>query len=96
MTKVKTTDLKGFAEMMGVDYQLVEVKAKFIDKIKSECKKRNISQRKLAGLVQGLTHDRISKIFNGQVAHMTVDKLIEILSSLDIRANISFKKSKAA
>ncbi len=96
MTKVKTAELKDFAEMMGVDYHLVEVKAKLIDKIKSECEKRNISQRKLADLVQGLTHDRISKIFNGQVGHMTVDKLIEILSSLDIRANISFKKSKAA
>ena len=38
----------------------------------------------------------VSKIFNGQVGHMTVDKLIEILSYLNIRANISFKKSKAA
>lgn len=96
MAKVKTTDLKGFAEMMGVDYQLVQVKAKLIDKIKSECEGRSISQRKLASLVPGLTHDRISKVFNGQVGHMTVDKLIEILTHLNIRANISFKKSKAA
>ena len=96
MAKVKTTDLKGFAEMMGVDYQLVQVKAKLIDKIKSECEERSISQRKLASLVPGLTHDRVSKVFNGQVGHMTVDKLIEILSHLNIRANISFKKSKAA
>lgn len=96
MAKVKTTDLKGFAEVMGVDYQLIQVKAKLINKIKDECKERGISQRKLAGLVPGLTHDRISKIFNGQVGHMTVDKLIEILSHLNIKANISFKKSKAA
>jgi len=96
MAKSKATDLKGFAEMMGVDYQLIQVKSKLIEKIKSECENRNISQRKLAGLVPGLTHDRISKIFNGQVGHMTVDKLIEILSHLDICANISFKKTKAA
>lgn len=96
MAKVKTTDLKGFAEMMGVDYQLIQLKAKLIDKIKSECEKRKISQRKLASLVPGLTHDRISKVFNGQIGHMSLDKLIEILSCLDIRANVSFKKSKAA
>lgn len=96
MAEVKTTDLKGFAEMMGVDYQLIQVKAKLIEKIKSECEDREISQRKLASLVPGLTHDRISKIFNGQVGHMTVDKLIEILSHLNIKANISFKKSKVA
>ncbi len=96
MAKVKSTDLKGFAEMIGVDYQLVQVKAKLIDKIKSECEKRSISQRKLARLVPGLTHDRISKVFNGQVGHMTVDKLIEILTHLNIRTNISFKKSKVA
>ena len=96
MAKIKETDLKGFADMLGVDYQLVQVKAKLIDKIKNECVKRKISQRKLASLVPGLTHDRISKIFNGQVGHMTVDKLIEILSHLDIKASISFSKSKAA
>lgn len=96
MAKTKSTDLKGFAEINGVDYQLIQVKAKLIEKIKSECESRSISQRKLAGLVPGLTHDRISKIFNGQVGHMTVDKLIEILSHLDIRVNISFKKTKAA
>ncbi|RME14178.1 MAG: hypothetical protein D6797_09465 [Bdellovibrio sp.] len=72
------------------------MKAKLIDKIKSECERRKISQRKLASLVPVLTHDRVSKIFNGQVGHMTVDKLIEILSHLNIRANISFRKSKAA
>ena len=54
MAKTKSTDLKGFAEMMGVDYQLIQVKAKLINKIKSECEDRSISQRKLAGLVPGL------------------------------------------
>ncbi|HAG90970.1 MAG TPA: hypothetical protein DCL41_03820 [Bdellovibrionales bacterium] len=84
------------AKIKRTDYQLVQVKAKLIEKIKSECEGRGISQRKLASLVPGLTHDRISKIFNGQLGHMTVDKLIEILSHLDIRADISFKKSTAA
>ena len=49
MAKSKSTDLKGFAEMMGVDYQLVQVKAKLIEKIKSECETRKISQRKQGG-----------------------------------------------
>lgn len=96
MNSIKDTDLKGLAEVMGVDYQLIQVKSKFIEKIKIECKKNSISQRKLASMVPGLTHDRISKIFNGQIGHMTVDKLIEILSCLGVKTNFTFKKDKAA
>ncbi len=96
MSKAKEVDLKGLASLMGVDYQLVQLKAKLIDKIKSECKKNNISQRKLASKVPGLTHDRISKIFNGQIGHMTVDKLVEILGYLEIKTNVSFKRERAA
>ena len=93
MKNVRKVDIKEFAEMMGVDYHIVQVKAKLIDKIKAECKTKNISQRELARMVPGLTHDRISKIFNGQLGHMSVDKLIEILNHLNIRINLSFKKA---
>ena len=96
MRKIKETDLKGFADLMGVDYQLVQLKSKLIDKIKSECEKKSISQRKLASKIPGLTHDRISKIFNGQIGHMTVDKLVEILGYLEIRTNVIFKRDRAA
>lgn len=96
MEKAKETDLKGFAQLMGVDYQVVQLKTKLINKIKSECEKNKISQRKLASKVPGLTHDRVSKIFNGQVGHMTVDKLVEILGYLEIKTNVTFKKEKAA
>lgn len=89
-------DLKSFAEAIGVDYQTVVLKAKLIEKIKSECKKLKLSQRKLASMVPGLSHDRLSKIFNGEIGHMTLDKLIEILSYLEITTEISFKKKKAA
>lgn len=96
MNKAKESELKKLAEVMGVDYQLIQLKSKLIEKIKVECEKHSISQRKLAVLVPGLTHDRVSKIFNGQIGHMTVDKLIEILSCLDIKTNIIFKKGNAA
>ena len=96
MNKAKESELKKLAEVMGVDYQLIQVKSKLIEKIKMECGKHKISQRKLASIVPGLTHDRISKIFNDQIGHMTVDKLIEILSCLDIKTNITFKKDNAA
>ena len=93
MKNAKKVDLKEFAEMMGVNYYVVQVKGELIDKIKAECKAKNISQRELARIVPGLTHDRISKIFNGQLGHMSIDKLIEILNYLNIRINLSFKKA---
>ena len=42
-------------------------------------------------MVKGLTQDRVSKIFSGQVGHMTIDKLIEILSSLGLSVAIKAK-----
>ena len=64
-----------------------------VTKIKAHCEKNKISQRALAKLVPGLTQDRISKIFNDRIGGMTIDKLIQILSALDIKVNISLKKA---
>lgn len=44
-------------------------------------------------MVPGLSQDRVSKIFSGQVGHMTIDKLVEILSSLKFKVAV---KAKAA
>ena len=62
-----------------------------IDKIQKHCKKKKISQRQLAKLVPGLTQDRISKIFNGEIGHMTIDKLVVILVALDYKIEIKAK-----
>lgn len=86
--------LKQFAEMMGVDQQLIAMKSQIIDKIKNECKLKKISQRQLAKMVPGLTHDRLSKVFNGQLSHMTLDKLVEILSTLNIKVILKLKNYK--
>jgi len=92
MGKVDEESLKKFAEAIGVDYYLVTAKSKLIEEIQSECKKRSISQRGLAQMVPGLTHDRVSKIFNGQIAHMTLDKLVEILGVLGVQTEFSFQR----
>ena len=67
-----------------------------VDIIKNHCQKKGISQRKLATMVNGLTQDRISKIFSGQVGHMTIDKLIQILTELDYEVKVKAKKHKKA
>jgi len=90
--KVDVESLKKLAKAMGVDYYLVKAKSKLIEEIQSECKKRSISQRGLAKMVPGLTHDRVSKIFNGQIGHMTLDKLVEILGVLGVQTEFSFQR----
>ena len=77
--------LEQLAEDWGVDIQIIRIKMELIDTIRDHCEFKGVSQRKLASLVPGLTQDRVSKIFSGQVGHMTIDKLIEILSTLDFQ-----------
>jgi predicted XRE-type DNA-binding protein len=89
--RMKSQSLKEVAAEWGVDYQTFLIKSSLIDTIKIYCKGHSISQRCLAKLVPGLTQDRVSKIFSGQVGHMTIDKLISILSALKIRITMTAK-----
>jgi len=90
---MKKQTIKELAEDWGVDLQTLTIKSELVSSIKNYCKKHSISQRKLASMVPGLTQDRVSKIFSGQVGHMTIDKLVQISSSLEIKISV---KTKAA
>jgi predicted XRE-type DNA-binding protein len=90
--KLKPQSLESVASDWGIDYQVYLLKKKLIDKIKKICEENEISQRKLAKMVDGLSQDRISKIFTGQVGHMTLDKLVEILSALKVKVDFKLKE----
>lgn len=90
--KLKPQSLDSVASDWGIDYQVYLLKTKLIDKIKKICEENEISQRKLAKMVDGLSQDRISKIFTGQVGHMTLDKLVEILSALKVKVDFKLKE----
>jgi predicted XRE-type DNA-binding protein len=90
--KLKPQSLESVASDWGIDYQVYLLKKKLIDKIKKICEENEISQRKLAKMVDGLSQDRISKIFTGQVGHMTLDKLVEILSVLKVKVDFKLKE----
>ena len=87
----KPQSLKEIAAEWGIDYQTFIIKTNLIDTVKAYCKEHEISQRSLAKMVPGLTQDRVSKIFSGQVGHMTIDKLIAILSALKIKISLTAK-----
>lgn len=89
--KIKSQTLEEVAQDWGIDYQVFRIKMELINTIKKYCLNEEISQRKLASLVPGLTQDRVSKIFSGQVGHMTIDKLIEILSVLKFKIKVMAK-----
>ncbi len=86
--KLKPQSIEELAHDWGIDYQVFKIKAGLIDAIKKHCTAHHVSQRKLAAMVPGLTQDRISKIFSGQVGHMSIDKLIEITSALKIKVAV--------
>jgi predicted XRE-type DNA-binding protein len=90
--KLKPQSLESVASDWRIDYQVYLLKTKLIDKIKEICEENGISQRKLAKMVDGLSQDRISKIFTGQVGHMTLDKLVEILSALKVKVDFKLKE----
>jgi len=89
--KLKPQSLADVAKDWGIDYQTFKIKSELIDVIKKYCEENGISQRKLASIVPGLSQDRVSKIFSGQVGHMTIDKLVGIMSSLKIKVSVSTK-----
>ena len=91
--KIKPQSIEELAFDWGIDYQVFKIKTDLIETIKKYCEEHEVSQRKLADQVPGLTQDRISKIFSGQVGHMTIDKLVEITSALKIKVVL---KAKAA
>lgn len=89
--QLKPQSLTELAKDWGIDYQTFKIKSELIDVLKKHCQENEISQRKLASIVPGLTQDRVSKIFSGQVGHMTIDKLVTILSALKIKVSVSAK-----
>ena len=93
--KLKKTTLKKLAGEVDVNYEAMIIKSQLIDEIKSYCEKKKISQRQLAKDVPGLTQDRVSKIFNGQIGHMTIDKLVTILAALNYTVKVKAKLKAA-
>lgn len=91
--KLKPQSLEELASDWGIDYQVFRIKTDLIEMIKSYCEEHGVSQRKLAVQVPGLTQDRVSKIFSGQVGHMTIDKLVEITSALKIKVALRAKSA---
>lgn len=85
MAKMRKVKLSQIADSWGADYQVIKLKADLIQTIKDHCAQKEISQRQLAALVPGLSQDRISKIFTGQIGHMSLDKLVEIHSALKLK-----------
>ena len=91
--KIRLQSLNEMAEEWGVDYEVLKIKLKLIKRIKKHCENEKISQRALAKMIPGLTQDRVSKIFNDQIGHMTIDKLVQILSVLNIRVDIKLMEA---
>ena len=91
--KNRPQTVQELAQDWGIDYQVFRIKRELIDTIRNYCVEHSISQRKLAASVAGLTQDRVSKIFSGQVGHMTIDKLVEILSALKFKVAVRAKKA---
>lgn len=89
--KLKIQSLEELAKDWGIDYQVFKIKSDLIKTIRDYCEDNEVSQRKLASMVSGLSQDRVSKIFSGQVGHMTIDKLIEILSVLKFKVAVRAK-----
>ena len=92
--KLEETTLEKLANELGIDYQTIVIKSELVNKIKQRCIKKNISQWQLAKIVPGLTQDRVSKIFSGQIGHMTIDKLITILTVLGYEIQLETKSKK--
>lgn len=94
MTKKSKLSIQNVGEYVkewNAEIQVLRIKKDLIEAIRKHCERNKISQRKLASMVPGLTQDRVSKIFSGKYDHMTIDKLVEILSALQFAVSLSVK-----
>lgn len=72
-----------------LEIEVLRIKRELIEAIQAHCKKHEFTQRELAAMVPGLTQDRVSKIFSGKHGHMTIDKLVEVTTTLDLEISLS-------
>jgi predicted XRE-type DNA-binding protein len=56
--KLKPQNLEQVALDWGIDYQVFKIKNDLINTIKRYCEEHEISQRKLAAMVEGLSQDK--------------------------------------
>ena len=95
-SKLTIQNVGRYVQEWNAEFQVLRIKAELIEVIQKHCERNGISQRKLASMVPGLTQDRISKIFSGKHDHMTIDKLLEIVSALSFTVALTLKYSSSA
>lgn len=78
-----------------LEHEVLRIKRELIERIKAHCESYEVSQRKLASMVPGLTQDRVSKVFSGGHGHMSIDKLVEITTALDLKIEVKVLHSQA-
>jgi predicted XRE-type DNA-binding protein len=89
--KLYSQSIDEVANDWGIDPQLFFIKNWLIDLINNYCLENLIVKRRLASMIASSSQKKVSKIFNGEVGHFTVDELIEILSVLNLKIKISAK-----
>lgn len=85
----KAVTMKEFCQEFGIDYEVMVIKRKIINAIRAHCKAHKISQRKLARMVPKMSQDRISDMYNGFGAGITIDKLVSVATALKIEVKIT-------
>lgn len=83
--------MREFAERSGISYEAVRMHIELTDAIKVHCRKHGLSQRKLAGMVPGLTQDRVSDFFRFTTSGISLEKLLEIASVLKLKIRFSVR-----
>jgi len=87
----KPMTMREVAEEWGLNYEVLMIKREIIDAIRAHCKKHNISQRKLAAMVPGMSQDRISDMYNGTGGGITIDKLVSVANALKFKVSLTLK-----
>ncbi len=83
------------SEMLGLntsDAIEAELKSSLMLKIRKEIKKQNLTHQEVSDL-SGIGRTVITGIVNCSIQRITIDRLVKVLSSLGIRAELKFKKA---
>ena len=97
MTKARTAttrtigDLATLLDLDASEARYIEVRVQLLNRIIGEVRRRNLTHAEAADLA-GTSRTRMTAILNGNLRGISTDLLLRILTSLGLRARITFAR----
>lgn len=95
MKKKTAKNAAELSELLGLDPSdavEAELKSSLMNKIRKEVQKQKLTHKEVANL-SGVGRTVITGIVNCSIQRITIDRLVKVLSSLGVKAELKYKNA---